>query len=659
MTKTKLTSDSLHNKNCFLYLRNLKLTDTVLVHFSPSLANKLKNIRAQSEYNCNFAYADVYTDFFTEVEGNIEAIYDKPRSESLLKTDAKVNDYDDFVFSVYHNDNTILEETFKAIKAIPLNHTLTDTEIQKSISSALADKGNKVNKRTLSPAEAGSMLGRFTAMIADDFKPQHTTSLATVRKYNYISKAPQFYPQEYRFGTQAQRAQGIERVSPFFERWLQVKHERANDKSKILHIYFNNLGLDRTDTEGKKERALTKALHKLEDNHPNIVVITLPADKGLMSGTQYRKTKDRISAIAIYDEFLKIAQQNPDAESEVRDFYISDKARQLIFRDEFDNYNDIEEKKQLEQLLKNSFKALGFENKSLLSSAQRQALWFHFIKFELTNHVIQKLQPESINFSCKDAIDRGGVSSAYFNLLKSFKTDTPMNREEFECALHAAPAMVKARGMNHHLKTLWNAVDAYINAHYEDLQNNKDKAWLIEWRDYNCPHSRIHDLLDLRVEQSIRELLAAKSNHKNNHYSDETAIDVSLRILEQIRLQKNMGCSGKRLLLEAAVRTTGVTLNPDTANLKTYEVLADKLAIHSPTLQKLAGIMKMLAGIILYPLSLGHSKAWINSGIATYKAGVESSQRKEIQHAMKEKLHSLKENSDPEESIETDAQAFH
>src|SRR5690606_4438159 len=115
-----------------------------------------------------------------------------------------------------------------------------------------------------------------------------------------------------------------------------------------------------------------------------------------------------------------------------------------------------------------------------ISPAQRQAVWFHFNKFELPNYIIQTLQPESINFSCKDAIDRGGVSSAYYNLVKSFETDHPLSREEFDQALHAAPAMVKGRGMNHHLKMIWNTVDAYVNANYQAIYEDPQKAWLIE-----------------------------------------------------------------------------------------------------------------------------------------------------------------------------------
>ncbi|CEK10495.1 hypothetical protein [Legionella hackeliae] len=691
MTIPKASSESLHNKNCYLYLKQLKLTESVLARFSPKLSADLKAVQSQTEYNPAFACADIYTAFFTEVEGRIDEIYDHPKQksrfdeaqlgnlqplsttsmpgtrqlmallrQSLTRSLREAEELDEFILSIYQNDNSILEETFNVIKTIPLNHGLLDEEIETSISHALKDEGEKVNKQSISPADAGSMVGRFSAMISDDFKPQHTTSLATIRHYGYTRQPSAMYPQEYRIGTQGQRDKGVERVSPLFERWLKIKLERALEPSKITHVYINNLGYDRSNAEGKKERALTEALHELEDNHPNIAVITLPADKGLMSGKDYTKTKDKISSSEAYDEFLSIATQDPDTKTEIKDFFISQKVRRQIFSDQSGNYSENEEKKQIGELLVNSFKAFGLEHEESISSAQKQAVWFHFIKFELTNHIIRKLDPESVNFSCKDAIDRGGVSSAYYNLLKSFETETPLNREEFEQALHAAPAMVKARGMNHHLKTIWNVVNAYVNANYEDLKNNKDKAWLIEWRDFNCPHRCANDLLTLRVDQSIQELNAAKTQYENGNHPKKASIEMGLKILTQIKSQGDIGVSGKRLLLEAAVRTQEIILHPEKANIQAYDALADRLVIQSPLLQKLAGAMKFLAGVLLYPFSLGYTQSWIKGGIATFKAGVESSQRKEIQNHMKEQLNSIKEdNVDTDESSVNDTQRLH
>ncbi|WED44491.1 hypothetical protein [Legionella cardiaca] len=691
----KMTSDSLHNKNCFSYLQQLKLSNIVLSNLSPALANSLQTIQYQTTYNPDFAYADVYTNFFTEVETNIEKIYDIPKYE-LARKQAQIEQFasldtqeiseserflqiyikslgdplpelkelNDFIFSIYDNDNDILSETFEVIKNIPLSHTPVNNAIEGSISNALKDRGTKINKYAQSPAQAGSLFGRFTAMISDNFKPQHTTSLATLRKYRYTQDDSR--PREYRFGTQGQRDQGIERVSPLFERWLQVKAERAASDSKITHIYFNNLGLDRTDAEGRKESALTRKLHQLEERHPNIAVITLPADKGLMSGGHYRKVRDSHDYAVVYDEFLKIASQDSNSGQTIKDFYISDNVRQLAFQNANGEYTKEIEKDELKKLLDKSFKVMGITPGTPMSSAQKQAIWFHFIKFELTNHIIKALQPQSINFSCKDAIDRGGVSSAYYNLLKSFEEQTPpkinapMTREEFECALHAAPAMVKARGMNHHLKIIWNAVNNYVNANYDELKTNTNKAWLIEWRDVNCPHHRVKDLLNLRVEQGIQELRKANADYPDEVHPSAVLINKSLHILEQIKSQKNIGVSGKRLLLEAAVRTPQITLNPNEENIEAYSALADKLVIHSPKLQMLAGIMKTLIGAILFLPSLGFSKELINSGIATFKAGTQSQRRKEIQNNMKEQLHHLKVKTSPvEDESETDAEAFH
>lgn len=714
----KMTSDSLHNENCFYYLKALELPESVLQPpMSESLINGLKKIKS-TEYDSKVGYADLYTQFFTEVEENIAAIFDNKRAELLHKqatleghrnflkhnenttgyeylqkkaieqlkleeenkkkgTDiqSQLKNLDNFIFSIYDNENGILERTFEAIRHIPLSHTPIDAKIEKSISGVLKDDEDRINKTSQSPAQAGSAKGRFTAMISDDFKPQHTTSLATVRTYEYNEFSP---VRELRFGTQGQRHHGIERVSLLFERWLEVQQrkdleaqkrkaletqepgtleatEPELDESKITHIYFNNLGLDRTkatDFEGKKERALTQELHGLEkketwhaledtEGHSNIAVITLPADKGLMSQHDFEKTDDTHDSKEVFDEFLRIASQDPAATTPIKDFYISPKIRKILFKDPKTNgYTSDFEQEKLRALLSNSFKALGLKDSPTLTTAQRQAVWFHFIKFELTNYIIETLKPNSINFSCKDAIDRGGVSSAYYNLMKSFETKKPMSYEEFDRALHAAPTMVKARGMNHHLNVIWNTVDAYVNANYKDLRKNenKDKAWLIEWRDRNCPHERVASLLKDRIERSKAELNEALKEHPNK----EGVIKKGLAILEQIEKQSDIGVSGKRLLLEAARRTPEITLNPTLENTKQYEEIADKLSIKYPKLQVLGGMMKAFAGLCLHIATAGYATKMMEAGIATAKAGFEAITRKEMQNKMKEQIHGFK-----------------
>jgi hypothetical protein len=694
----KTTSDLLHNENCFHYLRNLKIPNWVQSYLP--MAEDLKNILGKDEhaYNPNFAYGDLYTYFFDYLEEHIEKIYDlnkyalhdheerlrlykekkwdinlqgylteiteigkrageeklTPDEIAKLKIEALKKEQkalDNFIVSLYHNDNFILEHTFEKIKTLPSTQTPSSKNIEKRISLFVSDAGEKINVESQSPSEAGSAYGRFTAMISDEFMPQHTTSLATIRHY----KSNVDGPIEYRIGTQGQRHQGKERVSPLFKRFLQIQESQAAP-GKITHIYFNNLGRDRTDAEGLKEKALTEQLEALEVDHHNVAVITLPADKGLMHKDDYKKTPPEHPFQSVKDEFLHIALEDKKAQHDIKDFHISDHIRGKIFRKGGLHSPEIE-RQILEELLDKSFKAVGIEPGTQLSTAQRQAVWFHFIKSGLTNYIIDALQPVSINFSCKDAIDRGGVSSAYYNLIKSFEEGkTAMTREEFDRALHAAPTMVKGRGMNHHKLLIWNALDAYINQNYNDLKTKPMKAWVIEWRDANCPHHRVGELLDIRLQQCHDDLHQAIQADPGNSLVKE-----GLKIIAQIEEQRSLGVSGKRLLLEAATTTTAMALNTKAQTfqqIERYNQVIDKLSVKYPALNVLSGMMKAFVGAVVFLFTFGKKHDLMDSGLATMKSGFESEARKGLQKEMadmKSKLHVIKHYEDTDETPENSA----
>ena len=57
------------------------------------------------------------------------------------------------------------------------------------------------------------------------------------------------------------------------------------------------------------------------------------------------------------------------------------------------------------------------KNGDELNGLDQQMVYFHFIKFEIPRFYIQKLNPDSFNFSCWDGMDRAGIESAYYNLL--------------------------------------------------------------------------------------------------------------------------------------------------------------------------------------------------------------------------------------------------
>ena len=668
MTNTSITSEYLHNKNCYLYLRTLypQIPEFLFPHLPEKLAELLKSLGKQAEYNPGFAYAELYTLLISTIEDNLEVIFYNNRRELLSKLEqiayykslfkdkkffhqslsakaqlarlgpkseimAKLQALDDFIFTIYVNDNNILEQTFEVIKEILLTHRTTHSKIEHLITKKLKDQGTRINKNAQSPADKGSPLGLLSTLMADNFKPQYTTNIPTVRHYDYSKKNA---VTELRLGTQAQRNKKVERISPLFECFLEVQNRRMpppiDSNVKISHIYFNFLGWDRESPIGMQEKRLTEELHSLEKRHKNIAVFTLPAAEGLMERNDFKITNNKVNYRTIYKNFLEVATQDPNSTIKIKDFFISDTMRKMVFNDNDGNYSPLIETQILQKLLDKSFLTMGVREGEELSSAKAQAVWFHFIKFELPNHLITTIKPTFIHFSCKDAIDRGGVASIYYNLMTSIEQNSPLTREEFECGLHAAPAMVKARGMNFHINIIWNALDAYINANYNTIKNTPSQAWLIEWRDSNCPHARIEELLKLRIEQSqteLNEALSVKPELKKQ-------ITNGLKILENAQKQSGLGVSGKRLLLEAVAMTPDVILQPHPDKTARYANLADELQIKYPTLTIIAGLMKALAGIIFYVPSFGYSKPWIKSGWSSAKAGFHASSRNDMQKRM-------------------------
>jgi hypothetical protein len=616
-----ISSSELHNRNCYLYLKTLRpfVTDYILSILPPGISAKLIEFGQENTYHPNSIYGDVYQDLISFLEDNLtRLISDLKKNNQKSFVNSLMKEINEFIISLYDNDNNILEHTFSHIKHIPLNHRPVSGHIEKSVSDLLSDRQRDPKHRFKSPAEANSNASRFQSIVSPNFKPQQETNIPTRRKYRYSANYP---ITEIRIGTQGQRNKGDVRINPLFELFLTAQRTRFGE-NKITHVYFNNLALDRfpPDIQGLQERQLSLKLHALENHHKNIAVITLPADEGLMNKEDYTCIHSKLSYDEVYDQFLGIASQDAKFAGEKNDFYISPIIRKHLFGTKA---NEIY---QLQQLLNQSFAVMGIQAGQPLSYAQRQAVWFHFIKFELSNYILSTLQPNYINFSCKDAIDRGGVSSAYFNLLKSIEFNQPLTREEFECALHAAPAMVKARGINHHLNVIWNAVDANIEANYANLIQS-EASWLVSWRDANCPHERVSDLLSRRIAQ-VRERLT-------NSTLSTRKIQAGLAVLNEVETQVEQGVSGKRLLLEVVSKQEEAILNPNEETKDQYIELADELEIKYPKLQILAGLMKMFVGILLFIPTAGYSKMWITSGWATTKAGYNAATRNALQQQIR------------------------
>ncbi|CEG57121.1 hypothetical protein [Legionella fallonii] len=605
--KLTMTSDMVHNHNCHAYLLQLKpFINQHILDLNQSFLDQITQL--DEEYNEGFPYGNLYSNAISALEDQLDLLYACANAE---QTEA----LDDLVFIIYHNNSRILEQT-EWINQIGSQTRPIQVDTSKRIEHELEDNDQLINK--ISPNTTSQVFNRIGSVFSANFKPQLATNLPSLKNYSYRENVN---PTEYRFGTQAQRHEGAVRISPLFKRWLLINARQCSPSQSIAYIYFNNLGLDRShfDIAGSKERNLSLTLHELEhDSSLKIAVITLPAYQSLMDESHYNKTEDHLSYTAVFKELIEVAE-GKGHESDIADFWISKEIRKQLFG------NDKEQFIIFSKLLTNSFKEYGVNPSDTLSTAQKQAIWLHFTKFELTNYIINTLNPRGYNFSCKDAIDRGALSSAYYNLMNSFKLQQPIQREEFERALDAAAAHVKGRGMNFHRNIIWNALDSYVNANYETLITDDKKSWLIFWRDMNCPHSRVPQLLEIRINQLQMQL---DSLSPQNLALQKTGN----KLLKAIKEQHEAQINGQRLLLELVARTSQLLTihSPSQATIQAYENLAEELQLNHPMLHIIAGIAKVFLGILLFLPSFGYSKSLINSGISTYKTGFFASQRAQL-----------------------------
>lgn len=483
--------DELRNINSFEYLRNLAVLIPESLRNEEGFAEVWETCQPGRQYDFHIPYGNYYTQFLIALEEKII----KASSEKDLQP------LDGLITAIYLNHNFALERAYlmnrKELGEVrQADYKKAEEKIREKFKQKTPPR--KGGENIHSPVKVGSGIKLVAGNVLPDFKPMTTTSQPSMVYFAYKTSTE---PQQLRFGTQGQIIDYHIHVNPIFKRWLQIQNRLSKGRSeKITHIYFNNLS--RTGGEEvaidikrkSREDSLTQQLEALENQHPNIAVLTMPSDGGMMSHHAIKQRRRLIPGEVIFQKLLAIAN-GTSTEPYGKELYISPRMRDKLFA------SKEEENKTLKELLNNSFAALGFTRDQMLSRSDQQAVYFHFVKFELANGIIDKIQPATFNFSCKDAIDRGGVSSAYYNLMKSIEKGQPLSQNEFECILHGAPILVKGRPMNDHIKLIWNTIDAYINAHHDD---KKMPSWLPKWRDNHAPKE---DMLYSRVlEKGIEEL---------------------------------------------------------------------------------------------------------------------------------------------------------
>lgn len=599
-----INSDIIHNQNCHAFLQQIKpqLHADLLEH-CPSF---LKLSSLPENYDPKFPYGNLYSSLLRELEETIFAIKEK-------KIDTKIELFDNLINAIYCNNSEIMNKSSLFMQSIS-KHTTPFNNPKNTIKKHVKDKGQQVN--TISPQYSDSMLNTLLSTYPN-FNPQAQTNIPSIKQFDY-KKKEENAPIELRLCTQAQRRNGTTTINPLFVRWLEI-HAKLTKQNEIAYVYFNNLSLDSSSfgLARNLESHLATELHALEDKNPHLhlAVITLPSSGGIMDINAFTKTKSEFSYDEVRSTLLNAAQGKPSSCS-INDFRISALVKKLLYANN--------EEEILSELLDASFQEMGVTKGQTLSCAQKQAVYLHFIKYKLTDFIITTLKPKAYNFTCKDGIDRGAVSSSYYNLFKSFSFGESLTREEFDRSLHTAALNARGRGMNHQREVIWNAIDIYVNANCPQLIKNPKQAWLIYWRDMNCPPERVKSLLQSRIQQckdQLNDLPSDRSKLKKQ------GIDM-MGLLEKENPSK--------LLFELVARTSELLLSPTAESVAIYQSKADEYIIKNPGLQFLASLFKALIATLLLLPTLGYSSRYINEGISTAKAAFFFADNKKLVKIMKD-----------------------
>lgn len=608
----KLASGDLHNHNAFLFLSQLK----------KELGAWLKTVTGNNKYlklntlfyhlnqeESQYSYGEAYVELCQTLEEELDECYVEKGKKFSPALSALVR-------KLYDNDNDILKETGELLLPEVLAHRPGSPSHEENLRDFVS-ASSRHDKH--SPYTAGGNLARFSAMIDSNFV---AGGLPTLRKYEwskprqYSKETPLNIPTEFRMPTQARRKDDNAQVKKTMLAFMDtLKPSAAEDQEKITYVYFNFLAYDKRSglsekifKEKQKERELSLALDTLEDKK-HVAVITLPADDGLMNKNDFKCHEANISLKVAQQQMLKILIGNPC--DEIKDFHMSDVVRKKLFFN-----HDVEEDKTLEILLDRSIRAAINVRNGNISPAQRQAIWFHLINYELPKYILDTLQPTGFNMSCKDAIDRGGVASAWYNLMRSFESDnTAMSRAEFETALHGACLYVKGRGLNAHINRIWNAANEYVNANIDTLENDPKKSWLILWRDMNCPSERIQDVLEKRME-------TAEKRVGNDSLPTNGITPPIKKLIAEIKKQKEskLSIEYQKTLLEMLGRSMGMYEYQHApadnkppmhkAEIDAYDNMLQKLDKFS-TLKALGQI---ILGFIIYAVTLGNQTEMLLAG---------------------------------------------
>ncbi|MBI2790328.1 MAG: hypothetical protein HYX61_00090 [Gammaproteobacteria bacterium] len=449
------------------------------------LAEMIRELTTLKSFDSNIDYAAKYT----QLQEQLDVV-----ARSELKKGQRNPAFDYIFKAMYENDNKIHSEIYEKVIE-PNNRTsMTSEDVNNNIKKVTSNPGKVFNiSHPDNPLNAF-----FSAMLGVGYNPLKKNNVPYVA---FDSDELQSDQKCLRIGSQVQ---GAGEVNPTFKRYLLAKaHEdkdNTNEKGKgnYNYVYINLLKrpqehqspsektgvaylLDKfvRFSEGKKALALENDLNKPEFK---TACITLPADGEFFNGDFSLSTGKSTDGLTTNLEELQ-KELYESIRDNKNDFYMPDEVKAALFGD---NMKEVVEQLYLTALQKTVDPNI--QQKDLkgleITPQNRNALLFQFVKGELSNKIIDDLNPKAYNMSCKDAIDRGGIHTLYHHLNKRFDQNNPMSEAEFKKYMDAPAMIVKYRTLNDNRTLLWNTLK---HRNENDPKFAKSHPWVKDWVAKNDP----------------------------------------------------------------------------------------------------------------------------------------------------------------------------
>lgn len=480
-------------------------------------------------------YSQLYTRF--------QEITEKVAKAELKEIGKRGNQkLDAFFKQIYENDNKIHDKVADHIINANTSVNPSDIGTKQQVNANLKNRTTNPHKLFDIRHPDNKLNAFFSSMIGFGYNPLKRNNVPYVAFDQNALNGGEKDQKCLRLGAQTQ---GEGEVNPTFKRYLLANARTAakadqeqGTQNDYQYVYISLLkrGQEHQDT---KKTGFSKLLDKfvrfsegnranaLEDlnkqKHLKAAVMTLPADGEFFLGDFSMKKglnkSDYSNQLVTADKLLEGLKNS--IKNNKNDFYMSDAVKSKLFGPNCDN-GKIEAlfKQAMQDALGPKAEQMGMKTK--MTQEQRSAVLFQFVKGNLSNYIINELNPKAYNMSCKDAIDRGGIHTLWHHMNLKHEQGKPMTEKDFHKFLDSPALIVKYRPLNDNRNLLWNALKHRMDA---DPKFKENHQWANKWLEKNAPEATkelFQDNHKPAIADTQKPTLADAKENKNENRNNHT-----------------------------------------------------------------------------------------------------------------------------------------